>query len=132
MTKKYYLLLPMMIVVVIFMFALPYILGGFLLGGTSLELITQSVSPSGEYTVYAYRVNAGATVDYSLEAYLMNNDKKEKKIYNAYHEREAEINWIDNHNVCINGKTLNLSNGETYDWRKGKGQSEKTRDGSVS
>lgn len=71
--------------------------------GKSYELINQSVSLDGKYTVSAYRVNAGATVDYSVEVYLMNDDKKEKKIYVAYHEREAEISWYDNKNICING-----------------------------
>lgn len=39
-------------------------------------------------------------------------------IYNAYHESETKIDWVDNTTVLINGKTLDMSKGETYDWRK--------------
>lgn len=118
MTKKRYLILFLILIVALIILGLPYMLGNFLLGGTSSELISESVSPDGEYTIHAYRINAGATVDYSIEAYLMNTDNKEKRIYNAYHEREADIIWIDNQKVNINGKILDLSLGETYDWRK--------------
>lgn len=38
-------------------------------------------------------------------------------IYDAYHEYEAKIVWIDNTTVSINGITLDISQGEKYDWR---------------
>ena len=79
--------------------------------------LLSSQSPGGEYQVEAYRTEPGATVDFSVKAYLINGDQKEV-IYNAYHESEAEITWIDNSTVSINGKTLNLASGETYDWKK--------------
>lgn len=47
----------------------------------------------------------------------MSNDDK-KLIYNAYHEYEADIEWISNSQVSINEKELDLSKNETYDWRK--------------
>ena len=59
----------------------------------------------------------GATVDYSVRVYMINGNQKEI-IYNAYHESEAKIDWVDNTTVSINGKTLDMSSGETYDWRK--------------
>lgn len=49
--------------------------------------------------------------------YMINGNQKEI-IYNAYHESEAKIDWVDNTTVSINGKTLDMSSGETYDWRK--------------
>lgn len=118
MTKKDFFLFSFIIIALLLLSALPYIFFGFLLGGTSSELICYSSSPNGDYTVNAYLVNGGATVDFSVEAYLINNDKKGKRIYNAYHERTAEIIWIDDKTVRINGKTLDLSIGETYDWCK--------------
>ena len=49
--------------------------------------------------------------------YMINGNQKET-ICNAYHESEAKIDWVDNTTVSINGKTLDISSGETYDWRK--------------
>ena len=52
-----------------------------------------------------------------ISVYMINGNQKEI-IYNAYHESEAKIDWVDNTTVSINGKTLDMSSGETYDWRK--------------
>lgn len=38
-------------------------------------------------------------------------------VYDAYHEYDAVIIWKDNVTVSINGKVLDLSKGETYNWR---------------
>lgn len=76
-----------------------------------------SESPDGKYNLEAYRTEPGATVDYSVRVYMINGNQKEI-IYNAYHESEAKIDWVDNTTVSINGKTLDMSSGETYDWRK--------------
>ena len=75
-----------------------------------------SQSPDGKYNLEAYRTEPGATVDFSIRVYLITNDKK-SLIYDAYHEYEAKIVWIDNTTVSINGKTLDISQGEKYDWR---------------
>ena len=76
-----------------------------------------SVSPDGTYKLNAYRTEPGATTDFSIKVFL-ESGKKEKRIYDAYHEKSVDIKWLDNHRVCINGKTLDLSEKETYDWRK--------------
>jgi len=73
-------------------------------------------SPDGKYNLEAYRTEPGATVDFSIRVYLITNDKK-SLIYDAYHEYEAKIVWIDNTKVSINGKTLDISQGEKYNWR---------------
>ncbi len=78
-----------------------------------------SVSPNGIYTLEAYRTEPGATVDFSIKVYFIERNRK-VLIYNAYHECYANIIWIDNDTVCINEKTLNISAGETYDWRHTK------------
>ena len=75
-----------------------------------------SQSPDGKYNLEAYRTEPGATVDFSIRVYLITNDK-ESLIYDAYHEYEAKIVWIDNTTVSINGKTLDISQGEKYNWR---------------
>lgn len=84
---------------------------------SSEELIAVSTSPSGTYTVEAYLVNGGATVDWAVKAYLI-NDPDMKIIFNQYHQSKAEINWINDDIISINGISLDLSKGETYDWRK--------------
>lgn len=84
--------------------------------GGQEDLIMSSTSPNDAYKVEVYKSNGGATVDFSIKAYLVNDGKK-TLIYNKYHDYDAEIIWIDNEIVSINGITLNLSEGETYDWR---------------
>ena len=74
-----------------------------------------SQSPDGKYNLEAYRTEPGATVDFSIKVYLTIDDKK-SIIYDAYHEYEVEIVWINNTTVSINGKTLDISQGEKYDW----------------
>jgi len=79
--------------------------------------LCSSESPDGKFNLEAFRTEPGATVDYSVRVYMINGNQKEI-IYNAYHESEAKIDWVDNTTVSINGKTLDMSSGETYDWRK--------------
>lgn len=79
--------------------------------------LCSSESPDDKFNLEAYRTEPGATVDYSVRVYMINGNQKEI-IYNAYHESEAKIDWVDNTTVSINGKTLDMSSGETYDWRK--------------
>lgn len=76
-----------------------------------------SESPDEEYLLKAYKSEPGATVDFSIKVYLVEN-KTRKLIYNAYHESYANIVWVNNDIVSINGIALDLSKEETYDWRK--------------
>lgn len=78
--------------------------------------LTSSTSPNEKYVLAAYKTEPGATVDFSVRVYLI-EDQKKRLIYNAYHEYEATIIWTSDDEVIINGKTLNLARGETYDWR---------------
>ncbi len=89
---------------------------GFL---TSEEIIATSTSPDETYKLEAYIVNGGATTDYSIKVYLLNESSLsgKKLIYNKYHDYNADIQWLDNDTVSINGVVLDLSKGETYDWR---------------
>lgn len=83
----------------------------------SKDLIVESTSPEGKYTVKAYLYNYGATVDYVVRCELFDkNGKKMKVIYDDYHIKDAKIIWIDNNTVVINGHKIMLPYGK-YDWR---------------
>lgn len=82
------------------------------------EYINESTSPDGKYTVTAYLNNGGATTGFSVLGTLKNNsNSKIKNIYWQYHCEEAEMEWVSNEIIKINGKELNVKN-ETYDYRK--------------
>ena len=83
------------------------------------EYLTEETSPDGTYTVKAYRNNGGATTSYSIRGELVfnKNNSKTKNIYWNYREDTAEIEWIDNDTVVINGHTLEVPN-EKFDFRK--------------
>ena len=67
------------------------------------ELIAESTSPDGTYTVNAYVSDGGATTPYTV-------------IYWQYRENAADITWVDDDTVKINGVILDVPN-ETYDYR---------------
>lgn len=82
------------------------------------EYLTEETSPDGTYTIKAYRNNGGATTSYSIRGELVfnKNNSKTKNIYWNYREDTAEIEWIDNETVIINGHTLEVPN-ERFDFR---------------
>lgn len=82
------------------------------------DLIKQSTSPNGKYTINAYVSSGGATTSFSVRAELVFNDntKKKKNLYWNYREDNANIDWIDDDTVRINGHILRLPN-EKYDFR---------------
>lgn len=84
------------------------------------ELISEVVSPDGEYTLKAYLVNGGTTVAYYIRGELKYNisNKKSKTIYWNYRETEANVEWKDKDTVVINGHPLMVKK-EVYDWRRG-------------
>ena len=53
---------------------------------------------------------------FRFRVYVVQGNIKEL-VYDAYHEYDAVIIWEDNVTVSINGKVLDLSKGETYNWR---------------
>ena len=83
------------------------------------DLIAESTSPQGTYTVKAYVSDAGATTSYAVLGELIYNHekRKSKKIYWQYRKNEAFIKWSDDDTVSINGVTLNVPD-ETYDYRE--------------
>lgn len=81
------------------------------------ELIKEVSSPDGNYTISAYLNNGGATTDYAVLCSVRNNKtNKEKNIYWNYHCTTADIDWISENTVIINGVELNVDK-DTYDYR---------------
>ncbi|MBR5316622.1 MAG: DUF5412 domain-containing protein [Lachnospiraceae bacterium] len=81
------------------------------------EIIQEIPSPNGTYTVTGYVNNGGATTDYAVLCSVKTNaQNKEKNIYWQYHCNEADIAWLDEYTVQINGVALNVKK-DTYDYR---------------
>ena len=83
------------------------------------EFLTEATSPNEDYTVKAYVSRSGATVADAVRGEVINHQKKSKvkNIYWGYRESEAEIVWIDDVTVSINGVDLDVRK-EVYDWRE--------------
>ena len=83
------------------------------------ELIAESTSPNGTYTVNGYLSNTHATTPYTVlgELVFNKNNKKSKRIYWEKSEN-AQIDWVDDGTVIINKVQLELPY-ETYDFRSG-------------
>ena len=73
------------------------------------ELLQSVPSPNGKYTIKTYLDGCGgATVDYSVIAYRCDKNDKCKKIYFCYHENDSLVYWLDNENIFINNKKMNV------------------------
>lgn len=85
---------------------------------TGQEYLKQSTSPNGTYTVTAYLNNGGATTDFAVLVTLKNNKNgKTKNIYWQYHCEKADIEWLNDERIKINGVELNVKN-QVYDYRR--------------
>ena len=91
------------------------ILCGILLATTgcddtcSKDLIETVKSPNGKYEIRTYLRNCGALNAYELIADLCSTSTNEcKEIYYFYNESDSFVYWIDNENVSINKRTLNI------------------------
>ena len=82
------------------------------------EVITVSDSPDSSYTVTAYLNNGGATTDYAVLCAVKNNKTgKKRNIYWNYHCSTADIQWLDDKTVSINGIELDVTK-DKYDYRR--------------
>lgn len=81
------------------------------------EKIAESISPSGEYTINVYLNNGGASTSYSVLCVLSHNSR-EKNIYWSNRCESADIEWIDNDTVIINGIKLENIEKDTFDYRR--------------
>ena len=81
------------------------------------EVIQKVFSPDNTYTITAYLNDGGATTSYAVLCSVTNNNTgKEKNIYWQYRCTEANIVWLDEDTVQINGIELNVKR-DTYDYR---------------
>jgi hypothetical protein len=82
------------------------------------EYLAESTSPNGTYTVISYLNNGGATTSYAVLGTLKNNKNgKTKNIYWQYRCEKAEMEWLNDEKIKINGVELNVKN-EVYDYRR--------------
>ena len=81
------------------------------------EVLQEVSSPNDTYTITAYLNNGGATTSYAVLCSVKNNHTgKEKNIYWQNRCNGAEITWLDEDTVQINGVELNIKS-DTYDYR---------------
>ncbi|WP_024834191.1 DUF5412 family protein [Ruminiclostridium josui] len=81
------------------------------------RLISEVESPSGEYSIKVYISESSLSAPAVLgELNYKKIKKKPKNIYWDYKKETADIKWIDNVTVIINGHKLNILH-DTYDWR---------------
>lgn len=87
------------------------------------DLIQSVISPTEDYTLNIYLVNGGATVSYAIRGELQYNKSRRKaapkNIYWHYKEDKADVEWLDNRTVMINGHTIDVLK-ERYDYRRDK------------
>lgn len=83
------------------------------------ELLTTTLSPNEQYSVNVYISKSGATVADAVRGELVNHNKKDKvkNIYWQYRESEAEVIWINDHVVSINGIELDVRH-DVFDYRR--------------
>ena len=75
----------------------------------SKELIEIVKSPNGKYEIRTYLRNCGALSAWELIADLCDTSNgKCKEIYYFYRESDSFVYWIDDENVFINQRTLNI------------------------
>lgn len=79
------------------------------------ELIASYNSPTKEYTLNVYLCHGGATVDNSIRGELETKYHK-RNIFWQYKEDCAEVEWVDDHHISINGIILDIRY-DIYDWR---------------
>ncbi|GAE37712.1 DUF5412 family protein [Halalkalibacter akibai] len=115
--KKKKTLIKLLIIVGILVYGIYWVF--FDWGRFKQELISESTSPNGTYTIYAYLNNTHATTPFTVLGELVfNNSSKRSKIIYWDKAENANILWIDDNTVEINGIIINVPN-ESYDFRKG-------------
>ena len=82
------------------------------------DVIETSTSADGAYTITAYLNSGGATTDFAVLCSVRDETTgKERNLYWKYHCYDADIHWLSDTVVNINGIELDVSK-DTYDYRK--------------
>lgn len=81
------------------------------------EILSETTSPNGRYTVTAYLTNGGATTAFGVLAGVEDHKRgRERKFYWQYRCKEAEMEWLSDSVLRINGITLDVDK-DTFDYR---------------
>ena len=88
------------------------------------ELVCESTSPKGTYTVRLYETNSALSVGGTRGEVVYNERGRKKNIYWEYNRNlfmegfiENEIVWENDETVTINKRKLNVKR-DTYDYRR--------------
>ncbi|MEK4129944.1 DUF5412 family protein [Solibacillus sp. FSL W8-0474] len=84
----------------------------FSVGGA--EHLFTSNSPNRHYTLDFYAFDAGAMGTFGIRAELDGPLGFKKQIYYERHGEEANVQWVTDEIVIINGHKLNLKSGDTF------------------
>lgn len=80
---------------------------------TGQEVLSESTSPDDSYTITAYLNNGDSKTDYAVLCVIKDNKSKdERNIYYNTDGANANIQWVDDDTVVINGIVLEAKNGE--------------------
>ncbi len=81
------------------------------------KFLSEVISPGGEYSIKAYVSESSLSAPAVLgELNFISKRKRPKNIYWNYREDHADIEWVDNFTVIINGHKLNVLK-DTFDFR---------------
>ena len=81
------------------------------------EFMHSVSSPDENYKINAFLCLGNATVGFSVRCEVVEIDTdKKRNIYWEYHRQSADIKWLDNTTVKINGHVLNVLT-DSYDFR---------------
>ncbi|WP_246366949.1 DUF5412 family protein [Paraliobacillus salinarum] len=86
----------------------------FMAFGLGKELLDTTTSPDGKYTIDFYLINGGATTSFLVTGELDGPLWTEKEVYHQYRMDQVTFEWINNHTIKINKRTLDLAKGEIY------------------
>ncbi|MET3696567.1 hypothetical protein ABID53_000886 [Bacillus oleivorans] len=77
------------------------------------ELIKTVQSPDENYTINFYSWDAGAAGTFGISGEV-EGFWSHRRIYYERRIEQAELEWLNNHTISINGHHLDLDNEETF------------------
>lgn len=98
---------------IILFFSLKIVVYSF--GGT--EHLFTSYSPNMDYSLDFYAFDAGAMGSFGIRGELDGPFGFKKQVYYERHAEKANIQWLTNEIVVINGHEINLKNGESFGYK---------------
>lgn len=76
--------------------------------------LTTRISPDQRYKIDFYYFDAGAMGTFGVRGELDGPFGFKKHMYYERHATEAQIEWLNDYTISINGNELNLKNGEYF------------------